>query len=220
MLRIGCRADGDTWRYVRSHLRGLLVGSCKNTWIEEMHVKYDTQPASAGDKPLVAVLEELEDALDFGRRPPFADRLAIAAPDRDDVVLTFDAKESGQITSGLQMFGNVTFWIFWRERYRPASPHASARGYQDATLEDFYLAKALVSLPRPPDHPDPRTPNVRPPPSRPPKNSVAATSPPPNSRPMSRPACQERSSRSSRPMAARASRRTRLRARRPGALVW
>ena len=26
--------------------------------------------------------------LDFGRRPPFADRLAVAAPDRDDVVLT------------------------------------------------------------------------------------------------------------------------------------
>jgi hypothetical protein len=24
VLRIGCRADGDTWRYVRSHLRGLL----------------------------------------------------------------------------------------------------------------------------------------------------------------------------------------------------
>ena len=24
VLRLGCRADGDTWRYVRSHLRGLL----------------------------------------------------------------------------------------------------------------------------------------------------------------------------------------------------
>ena len=24
VLRVGCRADGDTWRYVRSHLRGLL----------------------------------------------------------------------------------------------------------------------------------------------------------------------------------------------------
>jgi hypothetical protein len=24
VLRIGCRADGDTWRYVRAHLRGLL----------------------------------------------------------------------------------------------------------------------------------------------------------------------------------------------------
>jgi hypothetical protein len=32
--------------------------------------------------------------------------------------LVFDAKESGQITSGLQMFGNVTFWVFWRDGYQ------------------------------------------------------------------------------------------------------
>ncbi|MBI2928868.1 MAG: tetratricopeptide repeat protein [Verrucomicrobia bacterium] len=31
--------------------------------------------------------------------------------------LVFDSEGSGQITSGLQMFGNVTFWIFWRDGY-------------------------------------------------------------------------------------------------------
>ena len=31
--------------------------------------------------------------------------------------LVFDADGRGQITSGLQMFGNVTFWIFWRNGY-------------------------------------------------------------------------------------------------------
>jgi len=35
--------------------------------------------------------------------------------------LVFDADESGRITSGLQMFGSVTFWIFWRDGYEALS---------------------------------------------------------------------------------------------------
>jgi hypothetical protein len=31
--------------------------------------------------------------------------------------LVFDSDGSGQITSALQMFGNVTFWIFWHDGY-------------------------------------------------------------------------------------------------------
>jgi hypothetical protein len=31
--------------------------------------------------------------------------------------LVYDPECSGRITSGLQMFGNVTFWIFWRDGY-------------------------------------------------------------------------------------------------------
>ena len=31
--------------------------------------------------------------------------------------LVYDQAGSGRITSGLQMFGNVTFWIFWRDGY-------------------------------------------------------------------------------------------------------
>ena len=31
--------------------------------------------------------------------------------------LVFDKDGNGKITSGLQMFGNVTFWIFWRDGY-------------------------------------------------------------------------------------------------------
>jgi hypothetical protein len=31
--------------------------------------------------------------------------------------LVYDPEGSGRITSGLQMFGNVTFWIFWRNGY-------------------------------------------------------------------------------------------------------
>jgi hypothetical protein len=31
--------------------------------------------------------------------------------------LVFDPQQKGQITSGLQMFGSVTFWIFWRNGY-------------------------------------------------------------------------------------------------------
>ncbi len=31
--------------------------------------------------------------------------------------LVYDAVGCGQITSGLQLFGNVTFWIFWRDGY-------------------------------------------------------------------------------------------------------
>ncbi len=31
--------------------------------------------------------------------------------------LVFDQEGTGRITSGLQMFGNVTFWLFWRDGY-------------------------------------------------------------------------------------------------------
>src|SRR5258707_5359752 len=31
--------------------------------------------------------------------------------------LVFDRDKSGRVTSGLQMFGSVTFWIFWRDGY-------------------------------------------------------------------------------------------------------
>src|SRR5436190_2986809 len=36
---------------------------------------------------------------------------------RDAAWLVFDNAKSGQVTSGLQMFGNVTFWIFWHNGY-------------------------------------------------------------------------------------------------------
>lgn len=32
--------------------------------------------------------------------------------------LVYDRQGKGQITSGLQMFGSVTFWIFWRDGYQ------------------------------------------------------------------------------------------------------
>lgn len=35
--------------------------------------------------------------------------------------LVFDKGSAGRITSGLQMFGNVTFWIFWRDGYEALS---------------------------------------------------------------------------------------------------
>ncbi len=35
--------------------------------------------------------------------------------------LVFDPESSGQITSALQMFGTVTFWIFWRDGYAALS---------------------------------------------------------------------------------------------------
>jgi hypothetical protein len=31
--------------------------------------------------------------------------------------LVYDPTEQGKITSGLQLFGNVTFWVFWRNGY-------------------------------------------------------------------------------------------------------
>ncbi len=33
--------------------------------------------------------------------------------------LVWDPKHTGKITSGLQLFGAVTFWIFWRDGYEP-----------------------------------------------------------------------------------------------------
>jgi hypothetical protein len=35
--------------------------------------------------------------------------------------LVYDPDSCGQITSGLQMFGNVTFWIFWHDGYEALS---------------------------------------------------------------------------------------------------
>jgi hypothetical protein len=35
--------------------------------------------------------------------------------------LVYDASGSGEITSALQLFGNVTFWMFWRDGYAAMS---------------------------------------------------------------------------------------------------
>jgi hypothetical protein len=35
--------------------------------------------------------------------------------------LVYDPKQTGQITSGLQLFGNVTFWMFWDDGYQVLS---------------------------------------------------------------------------------------------------
>jgi hypothetical protein len=32
--------------------------------------------------------------------------------------LVYDPQRTGKITSGLQLFGNVTFWVFWRDGYQ------------------------------------------------------------------------------------------------------
>lgn len=36
-------------------------------------------------------------------------------------LLVWDPKETGAITSGRQLFGNVTWWIFWADGYQPLS---------------------------------------------------------------------------------------------------
>jgi hypothetical protein len=36
---------------------------------------------------------------------------------RDAAWLVYDPKQSGKIDSGLQLFGNVTFWLFWESGY-------------------------------------------------------------------------------------------------------
>ncbi len=53
--------------------------------------------------------------------------------------LVFDGKQSGQITSGLQMFGSVTFWIFWRDGYQ-------ALGSLDANGDDMLTGDELAGL--------------------------------------------------------------------------
>jgi hypothetical protein len=35
----------------------------------------------------------------------------------DAAWLVFDPRGTGRITSGLQLFGNVTFWLFWNSGY-------------------------------------------------------------------------------------------------------
>ncbi len=40
---------------------------------------------------------------------------------RDAAWLVYDKKNNGQITSGLQLFGNVTFWCFWTNGYAALS---------------------------------------------------------------------------------------------------
>ena len=37
---------------------------------------------------------------------------------RDAAWLVYDQKQSGRITSALQLFGNVTFWLFWENGYQ------------------------------------------------------------------------------------------------------
>ncbi|HLJ53413.1 MAG TPA: hypothetical protein VKT77_00155 [Chthonomonadaceae bacterium] len=34
-------------------------------------------------------------------------------------ILVWDPKHTGKITSGLQLFGNVTWWMFWKDGYGP-----------------------------------------------------------------------------------------------------
>lgn len=34
-------------------------------------------------------------------------------------ILVWDPKHTGKITSGLQLFGNVTWWLFWKDGYEP-----------------------------------------------------------------------------------------------------
>lgn len=51
--------------------------------------------------------------------------------------LVFDGKQTGEITSGLQLFGNVTFWIFWRDGYQ-ALGSLDANG--DGVLEGAELS--------------------------------------------------------------------------------
>jgi len=53
--------------------------------------------------------------------------------------LVFDGKQSGQITSGLQMFGNATFWIFWRDGYQ-------ALGSLDANGDQLIEGEELRGL--------------------------------------------------------------------------
>ncbi len=37
---------------------------------------------------------------------------------RDAAWLVYDQKQTGRITSALQLFGNVTFWLFWGNGYK------------------------------------------------------------------------------------------------------
>lgn len=41
--------------------------------------------------------------------------------DQADRWLVYDQQHSGQIDSALQLFGNVTFWMFWKHGYEPLS---------------------------------------------------------------------------------------------------
>jgi hypothetical protein len=34
-------------------------------------------------------------------------------------ILVWDPRHTGKISSGLQLFGNVTWWLFWRDGYAP-----------------------------------------------------------------------------------------------------
>ena len=37
----------------------------------------------------------------------------------DAGILVWDPKHTGKITSGLQLFGSVTWWLFWKDGYAP-----------------------------------------------------------------------------------------------------
>jgi hypothetical protein len=50
--------------------------------------------------------------------------------------LVYDHDGSGEVTSGLQMFGSVTFWIFWRDGYDALS---SLDDNGDGELRDLEL---------------------------------------------------------------------------------
>jgi hypothetical protein len=51
------------------------------------------------------------DGFDAGRRWPWVQP--------DTCILVWDPNRTGQILSGRQLFGNVTWWMFWRNGYEP-----------------------------------------------------------------------------------------------------
>ena len=74
--------------------------------------------------------------ISFDRRAALTDLLAPEKPVRFDLagdglgrqwpwvkptvgILVWDPKRTGRITSGLQLFGNVTWWLFWKDGYEP-----------------------------------------------------------------------------------------------------
>lgn len=60
---------------------------------------------------------------------------------RDAAWLVYDQKKSGSITSGLQLFGSVTFWMFWDNGYQAL---ASLDDNRDGKLADGELTGLAI----------------------------------------------------------------------------
>jgi hypothetical protein len=74
VLRLGCRADGDTWRYVRSHLRGLLDElQIYNEALKADDIRFLFEHPGSTTKHLDAVTFAPRFQFDLGHpwRPPF-----------------------------------------------------------------------------------------------------------------------------------------------------